>query len=46
MRIHAIQTGLVQIKTSQVDGRGHGLQRQLAPLFDENWSGWLPTFAW
>jgi len=46
MRIHAIQTGLVQIKTSQVDGRGHGLKRQLAPLFDDRWSGWLPTLAW
>ena len=46
MRIHAIQAGLVQIKTSQVDGRGHGLKRQLAPLFDDNWSDWLPTFAW
>ena len=29
MRIHAIQTGRVQIKMSQIDGRGHGLRRQL-----------------
>jgi glyoxylase-like metal-dependent hydrolase (beta-lactamase superfamily II) len=46
MRIHAIQTGLVRIKPSQIDGRGHGLARQLAPIFDRDWSGWLPTFAW
>jgi glyoxylase-like metal-dependent hydrolase (beta-lactamase superfamily II) len=46
MRIHAIQTGLVQIKPSQIEGRGHGLARQLAPIFDRDWSGWLPTYAW
>lgn len=46
MRIHAIQTGLVQIKPSQIEGRGHGLARQLAPVFDREWSGWLPTYAW
>ena len=46
MRIHAIQTGLVQIKPSQIEGRGHGLARQLAPIFDRAWAGWLPTYAW
>jgi glyoxylase-like metal-dependent hydrolase (beta-lactamase superfamily II) len=46
MRIHAIQTGLVQIKESQIEGRGHGLARQMAPFFDRNWSAWLPTYAW
>jgi len=46
MHIHAIQTGLVQIKPSQIEGRGHGLARQLAPLFDRAWTGWLPTYAW
>src|ERR1044072_9398040 len=46
MRIHAIQTGRVQIKISQIDGRGHGLRRQLAPLTDPVWSPWLPTYAW
>ncbi|MGO9772114.1 MAG: N-acyl homoserine lactonase family protein [Roseiarcus sp.] len=45
MRIHAIQTGRVQVKTSQLVGRGHGLARRLAPLFDESWSDWLPTYA-
>jgi N-acyl homoserine lactone hydrolase len=45
MRIHAIQTGTVQIKTSQIVGRGHGLARRLAPLIDERWSDWLPVYA-
>ena len=46
MRIHAIQTGLVRIKMSQIEGRGHGPARRLAPLVDRAWSPWLPTFAW
>ncbi|MGO8797841.1 MAG: N-acyl homoserine lactonase family protein [Roseiarcus sp.] len=45
MRIHALQTGRVQVKTSQIVGRGHGLARRLAPLFDETWSDWLPTYV-
>src|SRR5271156_435869 len=45
MRIHAIQTGAVQIKNSQIVGRGHGLARRMAPLFDENWLDWLPVYA-
>ena len=46
MRIHAIQTGTVKIKTAQVEGRGHGLRRQLALYTDRNWTEWLPTYAW
>jgi glyoxylase-like metal-dependent hydrolase (beta-lactamase superfamily II) len=46
MRIHAIQTGLVQIKQSQLTGRGHGLARRLSPLIDQAWSDWLPTYAY
>src|SRR5262249_4785547 len=46
MRIHAIATGLVQIKPSQIEGRGHGLARQLAPMLDRDWAAWLPTYAW
>jgi hypothetical protein len=30
MRIHAIQTGTVRIKTAQVEGRGHGLADKMA----------------
>lgn len=46
MRIHAIQTGRVRIKASQIVGRGHGLARRLAPLTDPEWSEWLPTCAY
>ncbi len=46
MRIHAIQTGRVQIKASQIVGKGHGLARRLAPLTDTAWSAWLPTTAY
>ena len=46
MRIHAIGTGSVKIKMSQLEGRGHGLARQLRPLIDRTWSAWLPTYAW
>jgi glyoxylase-like metal-dependent hydrolase (beta-lactamase superfamily II) len=46
MKIHAIQTGSVRIKTSQVRGRGHGLPRRLRVFVDPQWTDWLPTYAW
>ena len=46
MRVHAIQTGRVRIKASQIIGRGRGLSRRLAPLFDAEWSDWLPVNAY
>jgi glyoxylase-like metal-dependent hydrolase (beta-lactamase superfamily II) len=46
MKLHAIQTGFVRIKTAQVEGQGHGLLRRLAIFTDRNWTGWLPTYAW
>jgi glyoxylase-like metal-dependent hydrolase (beta-lactamase superfamily II) len=46
MKIHAIQTGFVRIKSAQVEGRGHGLRRRLAIFTDPNWTEWLPTYAW
>ena len=46
MKIHAIQTGFVRIKTAQVEGRGHGLPRRLAIFTDTHWTDWLPTYAW
>ena len=45
MRVHAIETGRVRVKASQLAGRGRGLARRLAPIFDGEWSGWLPTYA-
>jgi len=46
MRIHAIQTGSVRIKQSQVRGKGHGLRRRLGLFTDPQWTDWLPTYAW
>ena len=46
MKLHAIQTGSVRIKTAQVQGRGHGLRRRLGVFADRDWTGWLPTYAW
>jgi glyoxylase-like metal-dependent hydrolase (beta-lactamase superfamily II) len=46
MRIHAIQTGFVKIKSAQVEGQGHGLARRLAIFTDRKWTEWLPTYAW
>ena len=46
MRVHVIQTGRVRVKRSQIIGRGRGLRRRLAPLFDGEWSDWLPVNAY
>jgi len=46
MTIHAIQTGSVRIKQSQVRGRGRGLIRRLHVFSDPHWTDWLPTYAW
>jgi len=45
MKIHAIQTGTVAIKTRQVQGVGHGARRQLNMLLDREWTDPLPIFA-
>ncbi len=46
VRVHALQTGTVAIKPSQVRGRGHGLRRRVAPLLDREWTQPLPILAW
>lgn len=46
MRIHAIRTGSVRVKRSQVRGRGRGLRRRLRIFTDSEWTDWLPTYAW
>src|SRR5215467_8480278 len=46
MRIHAIQTGRVQIKEAQIAGRGHGLARIAQPMLSTEWADWSPIFAW
>ncbi len=45
MKIHAIQTGTVAIKTRQVEGVGHGKRRQLNMYFDREWTEPLPIYA-
>ena len=46
MTIHAIQTGSVRIKRSQVRGSGHGMRRRLRVFTDPEWTDWIPTYAW
>jgi N-acyl homoserine lactone hydrolase len=46
MKIHAIRTGSVRIKSAQIEGRGLGPLRMLNIFKDRNWSEWVPTFAW
>jgi N-acyl homoserine lactone hydrolase len=46
MRIHAIQTGAVRIRPSQVRGRGRGVRRRTRIFGDRQWTEWLPTYAW
>ena len=45
MKIHAIQTGTVTIKTRQVQARGHGARRQLNMILDRRWTDPLPIYA-
>jgi len=45
MRVHAISTGRVRIKRSQILGRGRGLARRFAPILDDEWSEWLPIYV-
>lgn len=46
MRIHAIETGRVEIKAAQIEGRGHGLWRLTQPILSREWADWSPVYAW
>lgn len=46
MRIHAIQTGTVAVKTRQREGVGTGKRRFLNMLLDPEWTAPLPIYAW
>lgn len=46
MRIHAIQTGTVAIKTRQLSGRGRGALRPYITMLDTTWTEQLPIYAW
>ena len=44
--IHAIRTGLVQVRRPQLESRGRGPTRLANMLLDEEWTEWLPIYAW
>lgn len=46
MRIHALQTGTVEIKRRQARAVHRGLRRRLDPLLDREWTARLPILAW
>ena len=46
MRIHAIQTGTVQVKEAQRAGSGSGVPRFLNTLRDPTWTTPLPIYCW
>lgn len=45
-KIHAIQTGSVKVRQAQMVAKGSGLARVTNILFDEEWTDWLPIYAW
>lgn len=45
-KIHAICTGLVQVRQAQMVSKGHGLARVANMLLDEQWTDWLPIYVW
>jgi N-acyl homoserine lactone hydrolase len=45
MKIHAIQTGSVAIKTRQVEGVGRGARRRLNMFLDREWTQPLPIYC-
>jgi N-acyl homoserine lactone hydrolase len=45
MKIHAIQTGTVAIKTRQIQGAGHGISRRAKMFLDRQWAEPLPIYA-
>jgi glyoxylase-like metal-dependent hydrolase (beta-lactamase superfamily II) len=46
MRVHAIQTGTVAVRTRQRQGAGNGLARRINTLRDPEWTEPLPILAW
>lgn len=45
-KIHALSTGLVQVRRPQMAARGRGPARLAHMLFDDDWSEWLPIHVW
>lgn len=45
-RIHPIRTGLVQVRRPQMESRGTGIARLTNMLLSNEWTEWLPIYAW
>jgi len=45
-KIHAIRTGLVKVRSAQRESRSTGITRVTDMLFDNEWTEWLPIYAW
>lgn len=46
MKVHAIQTGTVAVRTRQRKGKGRGRARLVRTLMDRKWTDPLPIYAW
>ena len=46
VKVHAIRTGLVQVREPQRQRRREGLAAVADMLLDSNWTEWLPVYAW
>src|SRR3569832_925549 len=46
MRVHAIETGKVKIKTAQIAARRLPPGSLVDIFTARNWSEWVPTYAW
>jgi glyoxylase-like metal-dependent hydrolase (beta-lactamase superfamily II) len=46
MKIHSIRTGLVKIRPHQMVSERSGLGGMTDILRDQEWSDWLPVYAW
>jgi N-acyl homoserine lactone hydrolase len=46
MKIRAIQTGTVSVKTRQREGVGRGKRRLVNTFLDRQWTDPLPILAW
>jgi N-acyl homoserine lactone hydrolase len=45
-KIHAIRSGLVQVRKAQRERRSKGIAGVTDMLFDKEWTEWLPIYAW
>jgi hypothetical protein len=46
VKVHAIRTGLAQMREAQRRRRRNGVAGVTDMLFDPNWTEWLPVYTW